>query len=52
VNLAHETKTPLILINDYLEEYIHRNGESEELSIVKRSIEKLSNDIINFETIK
>jgi signal transduction histidine kinase/DNA-binding NarL/FixJ family response regulator len=48
VNLAHETKTPLTLINNYLEEYIHRNEESEELSIVKRSIEKLTNDIVNF----
>ncbi|HET7117891.1 MAG TPA: response regulator [Hanamia sp.] len=48
VNLAHETKTPLTLINNYLEEYINRNGESEELSVVKKNIERLSNDIVNF----
>jgi signal transduction histidine kinase/DNA-binding NarL/FixJ family response regulator len=48
VNLAHETKTPLTLINNYLEEYINRNGETEELSVVKKNIEKLSNDIVNF----
>jgi signal transduction histidine kinase/DNA-binding NarL/FixJ family response regulator len=48
VNLAHETKTPLTLINNYLEEYIHKNGETEELFIVKQNIEKLSTDIVNF----
>ena len=48
VNLAHETKTPLTLINNYLEDYINRNGETEELFIVKKNIEKLSGDIVNF----
>ena len=47
VNLAHETKTPITLIKNYLEEYINIRGGSEELAIVKRSIDKLSNDIIN-----
>lgn len=47
VNLAHETKTPLTLINNYLEEYISNNENSEELLIVKRSIDKLSMDISN-----
>lgn len=48
VNLAHETKTPLTLINNYLEEYIKKNGNSEEITIVKRNLDKLSADIINF----
>ena len=48
VNLAHETKTPLTLINNYLEEYINTNGNSEELTIVKKNIDKLSADIVNF----
>ena len=47
VNLAHETKTPLTLINNYLEEYITNNNPSEELDIVKRNLDKLSSDIIN-----
>ena len=47
VNLAHETKTPLTLINNYLEEYITNNSLFEELDIVKRNLDKLSSDIIN-----
>ena len=47
VNLAHETKTPLTLINNYLEEYISNNNPSEELDIVKRNLDKLSSDIVN-----
>lgn len=48
VNLAHETKTPLTLINNYLDEYISKKGSSEELNVVKKNIDKLSNDIVNF----
>jgi len=48
VNLAHETKTPLTLINNYLEEYINKNGNSEEITVIKRNLDKLSADIINF----
>ncbi len=47
VNLAHETKTPLTLINNYLGEYITKNSPSEELGIVKRNLDKLSSDIVN-----
>ena len=48
VNLAHETKTPLTLINNYLEEYINKHESSEEINIIKRNLDKLSTDIINF----
>lgn len=48
INLAHETKTPLTLINNYLEEYINKKGNSEELNVVKKNIDKLSSDIVNF----
>lgn len=47
VNLAHETKTPLTLINNYLEEYISKNAPSEELTFVKRNLDKISGDIVN-----
>ena len=34
VNLAHETKTPLTLINNYLDEYIAKHEESDRKSVV------------------
>lgn len=49
INLAHETKTPLTLINNYLHEYITKKGEgNEELKVLKDNIQKLTNDIVNF----
>ena len=48
INLAHETKTPLTLIHNYLEEYIHKHGQTEELKVIKSNIEKLTHDIVNF----
>jgi signal transduction histidine kinase/DNA-binding NarL/FixJ family response regulator len=47
-NLAHETKTPLTLINNYLDEVISKNGVSRELHIVKANVSRLTTDIINF----
>lgn len=47
INLAHETKTPLTLINNYLEEYITKNGINEELAVIKFNTDKLTKDIVN-----
>ncbi|MVT07994.1 ATP-binding response regulator [Chitinophaga tropicalis] len=47
VNLVHETKTPITLMNNHLEEYIHKQGYNEDLLIVKRNLDKLNNDISN-----
>ncbi|GAA0562847.1 ATP-binding response regulator [Chitinophaga japonensis] len=47
VNLVHETKTPITLMNNYLEEYIQQHGYNEDLLIVKRNLAKLNNDISN-----
>lgn len=47
INLAHETKTPLTLINNYLEDHVRKVGETEELKAIRYGIEKLSNDIVN-----
>ena len=48
INLAHETKTPLTLINNYLTEYISKHGETEEIKVIKNNVKRLTNDIVNF----
>lgn len=48
INLAHETKTPLTLINNYLQEYISKNGNTAELKIIKHNIQRLTSDMTNF----
>jgi len=48
INLTHETKTPLTLINNYLDEYIQKNGQTKELKVIKSNIEKLTQDVVNF----
>jgi signal transduction histidine kinase/DNA-binding NarL/FixJ family response regulator len=47
INLVHETKTPLTLIKNYLDEYISKYGTGEELDIIKGGIDKLTADVIN-----
>lgn len=47
INLAHETKTPLTLINNYLNHYITQNGNDEKLRIIKQNIDRLTNDIVD-----
>lgn len=48
INLAHETKTPLTLINNYLSDYIDKHGENEEIRVVKNNLKRLTKDIVNF----
>lgn len=47
INLVHETKTPLTLIKNYLDEYINKYGSAAELDIIKSGIDKLAEDVIN-----
>ncbi len=47
INLVHETKTPLTLVKNYLDEYIQKNGQDEELGIIKSGVDKLTADVIN-----
>lgn len=47
INLVHETKTPLTLVNNYLEEYINKYGSVEELDIIKGGVDKLTKDVIS-----
>lgn len=48
INLAHETKTPLTLINNYLDEYIKKHGDNKEMEIIKWNVQRLTTDIVNF----
>jgi signal transduction histidine kinase/DNA-binding NarL/FixJ family response regulator len=50
INLAHETKTPLTLISNYLDEYIRKYGQTdnEDLRLLKKAIGNLTKDIVNF----
>jgi signal transduction histidine kinase/DNA-binding NarL/FixJ family response regulator len=47
INLVHETKTPLTLIKNYLDEYINKYGSAGDLDIIKSGIDKLAADVIN-----
>lgn len=47
-NLAHETKTPLTIINNNLSQYIEKHGKTKEIMILKKYIDKLKRDMINF----
>lgn len=47
INLAHETKTPITLLKNYIEEFSLKSKGSVELSIIKNSITKLATDINN-----
>jgi signal transduction histidine kinase len=48
VNLSHEIKTPLTLVANYLDKYMEGREASPELLVVKRSIDKLLRDMVNF----
>jgi signal transduction histidine kinase/DNA-binding NarL/FixJ family response regulator len=48
INLTHEIKTPLTLIQNYLNAYIKDKGKDSRLDIIYSNIDKLSNDINNF----
>lgn len=47
INLVHETKTPLTLVKNYLDEYVQKHGQDEELGIIKGGVDKLTADVVN-----
>jgi len=48
VNIAHETKTPLTLISNYLDKYLKKHNREDDILIIKNNIDKLKKDMINF----
>jgi two-component system, sensor histidine kinase ChiS len=48
INLAHETKTPLTLISNYIDEYSKKHGEEREIDIIRQNLEKLKIDMLSF----
>lgn len=48
IKLAHETKTPLTLIKNYLDEYLKDTGMNDKLLVVKQNIDKLARDMVHF----
>lgn len=48
INLAHETKTPLTLISNYLDKYIKENKFNQDLAIVKHNLDKLKTDVTSY----
>jgi signal transduction histidine kinase/DNA-binding NarL/FixJ family response regulator len=48
INIAHETKTPLTLIGNYLAKYIKKKGEDADLRIIRRNVDRLRKTMIDF----
>lgn len=47
MNLAHEIKTPMTLIRNYLDLYIKKTGSTDELNVISLNINKIEKDMIN-----
>jgi len=48
INLAHETKTPLMLIRNYLDRYIAQKGIDNDLLVVRNNFDRLYNGMIDY----
>jgi signal transduction histidine kinase/DNA-binding NarL/FixJ family response regulator len=48
INMAHETRTPLTLIKNYLDLYIQKYGNNDEINIVNTNVERLIAGMINY----
>jgi len=48
INLAHETKTPLTLIRNYLQKYMQDHEHNDDLLIIRQNIEFLLENMTAF----
>lgn len=48
INLAHEVRTPLTLVSNYIDEQIKKHGQTREMNIINENANKLVRDIANF----
>ena len=48
IHLAHETKTPLTIIQSYMSKYIEKHGSTPEIAFIKNNLDKLRRDMVNF----
>ncbi len=48
INVAHETKTPLTLIQNYLALYMERHEQDDKLLVIKQNIDLLLANMLNF----
>jgi DNA-binding LacI/PurR family transcriptional regulator/signal transduction histidine kinase/DNA-binding NarL/FixJ family response regulator len=48
INVAHETKTPLTLIRNYLSLYMEQHPPDEHLSVIEQNIDILLKNMLNF----
>lgn len=48
INIAHEIKTPITIISNYLNHHIQQSGLTYDLKVVKNNLDKLTRDILNY----
>ena len=48
INVAHETRTPLTLVRNYLEKYIQSHAPDRELAVINENLEILTRNMLRF----
>lgn len=48
INLGHELKTPLTIIENYMERFLQKTKNDVELTIIQQNVSKMKRDVLNF----